>query len=156
MAKETSAEKKAKRRVRRWVKNLHPVIKVLCVVCLLVGIACGAAYCLITFPNDRFVLKGSTQFSIDVGAEGSTYLYEEEGLEAVCFGRDVSGKLYIETELQQNADGKYIIPTDKEGVYTITYTVDAFKFGEKGPNGVIKRIRVFTVSAGEEDGRGGE
>jgi len=61
----------------------------------------------------------------------------------------------VETDLQKDAQGRYIVPTDQEGVYTITYTVDALKFGEKAPNGVIKRIRVFTVSASEEDGRNG-
>ena len=60
----------------------------------------------------------------------------------------------METELQQDANGNYIIPTDKEGVYTITYTVNAYKF-QKGENGVIKRIRTFTVNAAEEDGRNG-
>jgi hypothetical protein len=153
---EDRAAKAAKRRLRRWVKSLHPVIKALCVVCLLAGIAGGALYCLATFKNDRFVLCGTTQFSLDVGAEGSTYLYEEEGVDAVCFGRDVSGKLTVQTDLEQDAQGRYIIPTDKEGVYTITYTVDCIKFGENAPNGVIKRIRVFTVCAAEEDGRGGE
>ena len=48
-----------------------------------------------------------------------------------------------------------MIPAE-EGVYTITYTVDCLKFGENAPNGVIKRIRVFTVAASEDDGRGEE
>ena len=80
--------------------------------------------------------------------------FEEEGVEAIQFGRDVSGKVAVETELQKDANGNYVIPTDKEGVYTITYTVDAYKF-QKGENGVIKRIRTFTVNAAEEDGRNG-
>ena len=54
-----------------------------------------------------------------------------------------------------DASGNYVIPAE-EGVYTITYTVDCLKFGENAPNGAIKRIRVFTVAASEEDGRGEE
>ena len=71
-------------------------------------------------------------------------------MEAYCFGLDVSDKQEIQTTLERDAEGRYIIPLDKEGVYTITYTVDCLKFGEKAPNGVIKRIRTFTVAAAEE------
>ena len=119
---------------------------------LQIGIAAGAAFTRIAFKNDHFTLKGQTAFSIDVG---TTYTYTEQGVDAVCFGRDVSSKLCVETTLEKDANGNYVIPTDKEGVYTITYTVDCFKFGEKAPNGVVKRIRVFTVSAAQEvDGNG--
>ncbi len=144
-------ERKIRRKAKSKVKRLHTATKVLAVLFLLIGIAAGAAVCIFMSQDDRFVLKGDTAFSIDVGTE---FTYTEQGVEAVCFGRDVSEKLSIETELEQDANGNYIIPTDKEGVYTITYTVDAYKF-TKGENGIIKRIRTFTVNAAEEDGRNG-
>lgn len=146
---------KLERYAKKGMKKLHPLTKFALVVALFLGIAIGAVVCLQFSKNDRFVLKGETTFALDVGAAGSTYLYEEQGLEAFCFGLDVSDKCTVETDLQKDAQGRYIVPTDQEGVYTITYTVDALKFGEKAPNGVIKRIRVFTVSASEEDGRNG-
>lgn len=144
-------ERKVRRKAKSKIKKLHPATKVLAVLFLIIGIAAGAAACIFMSQNDRFELKGDIAFSIDQGAE---FTYTEQGVEAVCFGRDVSGKLQVETDLEQDADGNYIIPTDKEGVYTITYTVDAYKF-TMGQNGVIKRIRTFTVSAAEEDGRNG-
>ena len=143
---------KSRRTLRRKLKKMHPLTKFVAVLALLIGIAAGAAFTHFACQNDHFTLKGQTQFSIDVG---ESYTYTEQGVDAVCFGRDVSDKLSVETTLQRDANGNYIIPTDKEGVYTITYTVDCLKFGEKAPNGVIKRIRVFTVSAAEEDGRNG-
>jgi len=146
---------KLERYAKKGMKKLHPLTKFALVVALFLGIAIGAVVCLQFSKNDRFVLKGETAFALDVGAAGSTYLYEEQGLEAFCFGLDVSDTCTVETDLQKDAQGRYIVPTDQEGVYTITYTVDALKFGEKAPNGVIKRIRVFTVSASEEDGRNG-
>ncbi|MBE6604800.1 MAG: hypothetical protein E7639_03740 [Ruminococcaceae bacterium] len=146
---------KLERYAKKGMKKLHPLTKFALVVALLLGVAIGAFVCLQFSKNDRFVLKGETAFALDVGAQGSTYVYEEQGLEAFCFGLDVSDKCTVETDLQKDAEGRYIVPTDQEGVYTITYTVDALKFGEKAPNGVIKRIRVFTVSAAEEDGRNG-
>lgn len=144
-------EKKAKRRAKSKVKRLHTATKVFAVLFLLIGIAAGFAVCTFMSKNDRFVLLGDQSFSVDVG---DSYTYTEQGVEAICFGRDVSAKLSVETDLEQDANGNYIIPTDKEGVYTITYTVNAYKF-QKGENGVIKRIRTFTVNAAEEDGRNG-
>lgn len=144
------ASKKGKKKLRKWVKALHPATKAAAVICLILGVAIGAVFCLTSFKNDHFLLKGQTQISLQVG---DSYVYAEEGVDAVCFGRDVSHKLKVDTALEKDANGNYIIPTDQEGVYTITYTVDCFKFGENAPNGVIKRIRVFTVDAVEEDGK---
>jgi len=148
-----AAKNTAKRYAKKAVKRLHTATKILVVLSLLIGIAAGALVCLHFSKNDRFVLKGATAFSIDMVQEGGEpYLYSEEGVEAYCFGFDVSGKLSVETTLEQDAQGRYIIPTDQEGVYTIIYTVDCIKFGENAPNGVIKRVRTFTVTATEEDG----
>ena len=132
------------------ISKFHFLTKIVIVVFLVIGIFIGFEICSWVSLQDRFQLKGAAAFSIDVGADGGTYLYTEEGVEAVCFGRDVSDRLQIETDLERDTEGRYVIPTDKEGVYTITYTVDCFKFGENAPGGTIKRIRVFTVTATEE------
>lgn len=154
MAQQTGKTvKKVKKSAKRAAKKLHPATKVVAVLCLLIGIAAGAVYTLHVSANDRFLLRGNTAYSVDLG---DSFTYTEEGVEAISFGRDVSGKLRVETSLQKDGAGNYIIPTDKEGVYTITYTVDCYKFGEHAPNGVIKRIRTFTVCGSEEDGRYGE
>lgn len=147
-------EKKVKRKAKSKAKKLHTATKVIAVLCLAVGIAVGALVCLSVSKNDHFVLKGETQFSFSVGDEA--FVYTDEGVDAVCFGRDVSGKTNVEVGkgIIENADGTFTIPTDKEGVYTLTYTVDCIKFGENAPNGVIRRIRVFYVDAAENDGRG--
>ena len=143
--------KKTKRRAKSKIKKLHPATKALAILFLIIGIAAGFAACTYLSKNDRFVLRGESNFSIDVGEE---FTYTEQGVEAICFGRDVTAKLSVVTDLQKDANGNYIIPTDKEGVYTITYTVNAYKF-QKGQNGVITRIRTFTVNDIEEDGRDG-
>lgn len=152
----SKASRAARRGAKKFFKNLHAATKVTLVLALLVGLAAGAFACITVSKNDRFLLAGSSAVSIDVSRDGTPFLYAEEGVEAVCFGRDVSDKLTVDTQLQRDAEGRYIIPTDKEGIYTITYTVDCVKFGERAPNGVIKRIRTFTVTATEEDGRYGE
>ena len=144
----------AQRTVKKTVKKMHPVTKAVAIVCLIIGILVGAFASYFISRNDHFELVGNKAYSFDAGAEGDVYLYTEEGVDAVCFGRDVSGKMQAETTLGKNEAGQYIIPLDKEGVYTITYTVDAFKFGEKAPNGQIRRVRTFAVAIAEEDGRG--
>ena len=152
----TDFEKSAKRYAKKGFKKLHAATKLAMLMALVVGVAVGAFVCLQLFQNDRFLLCGEASFALDMSSEaGATYLYTEQGVEAVCFGMDVSGKLNVQTDLARDAEGRYIIPLDKEGVYTITYTVDAVKFGEHAANGTVKRIRVFTVSAAEEDGRNG-
>lgn len=147
-------EKKARRKAKNRVKRIHTATKVIAALCLVAGIVLGAVVCLAMFKNDRFVLKGQSQFSMSVG---DSYAYADEGVEAVCFGRDVTDKMTVTLSegITKDGSGKYVIPTDKAGVYTITYTVDCYKFGVDGPNGEIKRIRVFTVNEVEEDGRNG-
>ena len=142
----------AKRYAKKAAKRLHTATKLLMVLALILGLAAGAFLCWHFSKNDRFVLKGDVAFSVDVTADSTPYLYTEQGVEAYCFGMDVSGKLHVETSLEKDAEGRYIIPTNEEGVYTIVYTVDCLKFGEKAPNGVIKRVRTFVVTATEEDG----
>lgn len=145
----SNAERRMKRKAKGKWRRLHAATKAIVIFCALAGIAAGALFGMRMSRNDRFLLLGESHYTVELGSE---YLYAEEGVEAVCFGRDVSGKLSVQTSLQKNAEGKYVIPTDKEGVYTIVYTVDCIKFGENAPNGAIRRIRTFTVIATEEDG----
>ncbi len=146
-------ERKAKRSVKKKIKNLHPATKVLAVLFLIVGIAAGVLACSFLSKNDRFVLTGSTQISIDAG---TSYVYAEEGYEAVAFGMNCAGKVQVEASsgITTDASGNYVIPAE-EGVYTLTYTVNSLKFNGKLGGERIQRIRVFTVDAAEEDGRNG-
>jgi hypothetical protein len=146
-------ERYAKRTLKKKIKNLHPLTKALAILFLIVGIAAGVLVCSMLSKNDRFVLKGSTQISIDAGA---SYVYAEEGYEAVAFGMDCAGKVQVEPGKGVTTDenGNFVIPAE-EGVYTITYTVNSLKFNGKLGGERIQRIRVFTVDAIEEDGRNG-
>ena len=146
-------ERYAKRTLKKKIKNLHPLTKALAILFLIVGIAAGVLVCSMLSKNDRFVLKGNTQISIDAG---TSYVYAEEGYEAVAFGMDCAGKVQVEPGKGVTTDenGNFVIPAE-EGVYTITYTVNSLKFNGKLGGERIQRIRVFTVDAIEEDGRNG-
>ena len=150
-----NTRKSLSRQAEKAVRRLHPATLAVAILFLILGILAGAAGCYFLSRNDRFELKGEKTYSLDAAGAGETYLYTEEGAEAVCFGIDVSDKLTVNTTLKKNSAGQYIIPLDEEGTYVITYTVDAFKFGKNAPNGEIRRVRSFVVTAaGEEDGRG--
>ncbi len=140
--------KSVKKTAKRYLKKLHVLTVVFMVAALILGAAAGFFAVNYISRDDRFVLRGSSATTLPLTpTEGAAYLYTEEGVEAVCFGRDVSGTLRVETTLEKNEQGQYVIPLTEEGVYTIIYTVDALKFGESAPNGPIRRVRVFTVKA---------
>ena len=146
-------ERTARRRAKSKLKKLHTATKALAALFLLVGVVIGVCICTFLSKNDRFVLKGQTQISLDAGAP---YVYVEEGCTAVCFGMDCSARFKVEASrgITMDENGNYVIPAE-EGVYTLTYTVDHPKFNGKLGGEQLKRIRVFTVNAEEEDGRNG-
>ena len=140
--------KSVKKTAKRYLTKLHVRTVVFMVAALILGAAAGFFAVNYISRDDRFVLCGQSATTLPLTpTEGAAYLYTEEGVEAVCFGRDVSGTLSVETTLEKNEQGQYVIPLTEEGVYTIIYTVDALKFGESAPNGPIRRVRVFTVKA---------
>jgi len=146
-------ERRAKRSAKSKAKRLHAATKVLTLLSLIVGIVAGALICTLIGRNDHFLLEGKTQFSVEAG---NAFVYKEEGVDAVCFGRDCADKVKVEASrgITKDADGNYVIPAE-EGVYTLTYSVDTLKFGGKLGGERILRIRTFTVDASEEDGRNG-
>ena len=146
-------ERKAKRTIKKKIKNLHPLTKFLTVLFLIIGIAAGVLACSFLSQKDRFELKGNKQISLEAG---QPHTYVEEGFEAVAFGMNCAGKVQVEAGagITVDANGNFVIPAE-EGVYTLTYTVNSLKFNGKLGGEKIQRIRVFTVDAIEEDGRNG-
>lgn len=145
------SRRRAKKQVKKALRRLHPATIVIALLCLVVGVGCGGFLAKNASKNDCFHLKGNAMIALEVGER---YTYVEQGVEAVSYGRDVSDKVQVQTTLEKDAQGNYIIPTDKEGIYTITYTVDCLKFGRFSPDGALRRIRSFVVSAptgGEEE-----
>ena len=88
-------ERRAKRTAKQKVKKLHPLTKFLAVLFLLIGVGLGVLACTFFSKNDRFVLKGDTQFSIDAG---TAFVYEEQGVEAVAFGLSCESKVKVEAK----------------------------------------------------------
>ncbi len=133
------AKSKVKRKVKSKAKRISAASYVIWVLALVLGLALGAFACYYLCRNDRFELKGKSEYTLEVGGEGSSVIYVDKGASVVSFGKDLSKKVKVSTSLIEVDDGEYKIDTSKEGVYYIIYTIDDVRFGE------IKRVRTIRV-----------
>lgn len=137
-------EKKAKSKVKRKVKSkakskvkkIHPMTFVICFLCLALGIGAGIGGYIFISRDDCFKLNGEKNYTITVGTQ---FVYEDEGAKVIEFGRDISDRVEIETNLTETDDGEYTADTSRGGEYYIIYTVDSAKYGE------VQRVRTITV-----------
>ena len=114
------------------------------ILTLIIAVACGVFAEKLITKSDCFLLVGNKDIEIELGTADSTYTYTEEGVKVISFGKDISDKITITTNMIDNNDGTYTIDTSEEGDYYIMYTVDSLKYGK------IKRVRTFTVGANNE------
>ena len=144
--------KKTKNKIKREVKkeikssaNKMPIGGWIAIfLTLIVAVVGGVVTEKLITKNDGFVLSGSKEYSLEVGEENSTFTYTEEGYKVISFGKDLSDKVSIKTNMTDNNDGTYTIDTSEEGDYYLIYEVDSLKYGK------IKRVRTFTVGADNE------
>ena len=128
---------KAKRKARSKIKRIHPLSFVIWILCLALGAGLGVGAYKVVSANDRFVVRGEKSYVLPIGTEVT---YKDKGVQIISFGRDISDKVQIETNLTEtDEDGVYTIDTSQGGEYYIIYTVDDIKYGE------IQRVRTITV-----------
>jgi len=106
------------------------------ILCLTVGVVGGIFAEKFITKNDCFVLSGEKTYTIKLNED---FVYAEAGYKCISFGKDVSDKVAIETNMTKNEDGTYLIDTSEEGEYYIIYTIEDVKYGN------IKRVRTFVV-----------
>ena len=68
-----------------------------------------------------------------------SFVYNDRGATVIEFGKDISDKVTVETNMQDLGGGKYTADTTVPGKYYIKYTVESHKYGE------VCRIRTFVV-----------
>lgn len=137
-----NSSKSTKRSAKKNIKKIG-TSGIIAVVCLLLIGVVGGVFTLKYFTrNDCFNLLGKDEITLMIGET-----YVDDGIYAVSFGRDVSDKAYIETNLQMNDQGEYY--ADEIGTYYIVYKVDDIKCDKLF---TIQRIRLITfVEASEDD-----
>lgn len=137
------ATRATKRKANRSIKKLG--IKAILIILLvtIIGAAIGAGVCWYLSLDDEFVIIGKDEITLTLKSEnemwGINNCYHDEGVKVVSFGRDVSDKVHIETDLKQNLDGSYY--ADEIGTYYIIYKVDDIKYGKIS---TVQRIRLIT------------
>ena len=137
-----NSSKYTKRSAKKNIKKIG-TSGIIAVVCLLLIGVVGGVFTLKYFTrNDCFNPLGKDEITLMIGET-----YVDDGIYAVSFGRDVSDKAYIETNLQMNDQGEYY--ADEIGTYYIVYKVDDIKYDKLF---TIQRIRLITfVEASEDD-----
>ena len=127
------------RSAKKAAKKSHKAIKWIALIFFIIGFTAGYFGGEYLCVNDCFALNGETHITVK---QGTAYTYYEEGATVISLGRDLSSEVIIETDLTPTENGTYPIDTSVEQTYTITYTVDDFRYGS------VKKIRFITVTGG--------
>ena len=135
---------RAKKEIKSTAKRISIGGIIAIILTLIVSVVAGIFTEKLITKNDCFVLTGEKDYVFELGESGDTFTYVEEGFKVVSFGKDISDKVSIKTNMTKNEDGTYTIDISQEGDYYMIYTVDSKKYGE------IKRVRTFTVGAENE------
>ena len=130
-----------KRQIRRTAKR-NPTAVIVLIVALAIGVAVGYFACAALTKNDGFSLKGEKNVVFTVGEGGGSVTLGEDGWTLTALGKDASGKVSVETDLQKTAGG-YVVPTDEPGIYRIVYRPTHFLFSK------YSLVRTVTVNAAE-------
>ena len=138
-------------RKRSKIKKLG--IKAILIVLLItiIGGAIGAGCCYFVCRNDCFKIIGNEYvecvFQKDGAELADENLYVDDGVKIVSFGRDISDKVKVETDLISKGDGVYAAASP--GDHYIIYKVDDIKYGKIF---TVERIRIihFVESADDD------
>ena len=133
--------KTQRKNVKKQMKKVKPIAVVLAII-LLVGGAFGGWFgCKILTKNDCFELIGKDEITLTVGKP-----YPDEGVKVVSFGKDLSDKVNVETNLTKSEDGTYT--SSEIGTFYMVYTVDSLKYNTIFK---IQKIRLITFVEESED-----
>ena len=130
-----------KRQVRRTAKA-NPAAVAALIVALAIGLVAGYFLCTFLTKNDGFALKGEKEIVVALGEGGGSVTVAEPGWTLTALGKDASGKVTVETDLQKT-EGGYTVPTDEPAVYRIVYRPTHFLFSK------YSLVRTVTVNAAE-------
>ncbi|MBP5428105.1 MAG: hypothetical protein J6Z04_02320 [Clostridia bacterium] len=138
-----------KRRVKSAAKRTakrNPAAVIALIFVLVAGLLVGYFACKALVKNDGFQLKGEKEISFTVGDGDGSVTLAEPGWTLTALGRDASGSVKVETELQQT-EGGYTVPTDEAGVYRIVYRPTHFLFSKYS---LIRTVTVNDAEGGDE------
>ena len=115
------AKKKAKSYAKKKMRRANRLTAFICLVALIAGAVVGVYIYEYICRDDCFVLNGKKEHAVELNA--SDFVYHEDGVKIIEFGKDISDKVVSETNMTNLGDGKYTVDTATAGRYYIKYTV---------------------------------
>ena len=140
-----TVKRTVKRQVRRTAKR-NPTAMIVLIVALAIGVIVGYFACVALTKNDGFQLKGDKEISFTVGDGDGSVTLAEPGWTLTALGRDASGGVSVETELQKT-EGGYTVPTGESGIYRIVYRPTHFLFSKYS---LVRTVTVNDAEGGDE------
>ena len=129
--------RKRKSALAKSVKKLSALSICLIVLFFVIGVGAGYFTVYSITKDDTFEVLGQKNITLNVGDE---YTYEELGVKAIAYGKDISGDVKIEYHgFTISSGGTAIIDTSAENEFYVVYTFDDGKFGK------ITKIRFITI-----------
>ena len=126
--------KSQQNKTKRTLKKLSPLTLFLVVLFLGGGLVGGWFGVKILTKNDCFEIIGKDEITLTLGES-----YLDEGTNIIEFGKDISKKATVETNLIKNEDGTYT--SNEVGTFYMVYTVNSIKYGTIFK---IQKIRLIT------------
>ena len=95
--------KRSKKKIEK-VKKKHPFAFIVVIALFAVGIFGGYFLVKTLTENDTFELIGEKYITLTLGQS-----YQDEGAKAVFFGKDISGEIVTENNIDYSSVGQYYI-----------------------------------------------
>ena len=127
-------KKSSQNKAKRTLKKMGGLTIFLVVLFLGIGGAGGWFAVKMLTANDCFTLNGKDEITLTIGEH-----YTDESVKIVEFGKDISQKVQVETNLTKNEDGTFT--SAEVGTFYMTYTVSSIKYGTIFK---IQKIRLVT------------
>lgn len=142
--------KKNQRKIKSAVKGINWFVVLLVLV---LSIALGAGAFFIVSKDDCFTLNGAQEITVEMNlSEDESEFYgtyvDTDKVKVIEFGKDISNKVTVETDMTVNTDGSYSV-TDV-GTYYIKYKVDSIKYGKIFTIEKIRLINFIEPEVSEE------
>ncbi len=150
---DSKSTKKTGKQVEKTLKHTNKNVLIALLVLVLLGALIGVGLCWYLSRNDKFEIIGRDEITLTLGES-----YLNEGVAVVSFGRDMSAKVEIDTNLNRGANGEF--SSDEIGTFYIVYKVNCLKYGSIFKVQKIRLITFVEPSESEEmlpnESQGGE
>ena len=133
--------KKQEKQVEKTIKNSSAKTLFVSFLLIIVGFAIGAGAYFLICKNDTFEIVGSDEITLTLDES-----YEELGVKAIEFGKDISEKVKIETNMVLDSENK----SNEIGTFYVKYTIDSIKYGKIFKIEKIKLVTFVEASEGGE------